>query len=70
MEGLLQGGEFDVSLSYLSALQGIQREVRKGRHTDEPSGNSTADMESDGGGKGRTGKRPVDEEADAAEVGL
>jgi hypothetical protein len=33
-------------------------------------GNSTADMESDGGRKRGTGKRPVNEEADAAEVGL
>jgi hypothetical protein len=33
-------------------------------------GNSTADMESDGGKKTVRGKRPVDKEADAAEVGL
>jgi hypothetical protein len=33
-------------------------------------GNSTADMESDGGRKRGTGKRPVNEKADAADVGL
>ena len=59
-----------MSLSYSSALWGIQREVWTGRHTDVSLGNSTADMESDGGRERGTGKRPVNKEADAAEVGL
>ena len=59
-----------MSLSPSSALRSVQRKVRKGRHTNESLGDSTANMEGHGGHQGGGEKRPDDEEAKAAAIGL
>src|SRR5271156_5962212 len=62
--------EFILSFSYSSALQGLQEEMRRCRHTCGSLGDSTAHLEGHGGREGGGEERPSDEEENTAAAGL